>query len=252
MLHRSQLLPELDGGRCGRNGGAGPSKAKTVRTRFLGSLADPGLRGVKPVIAADQRELSVAARRTPDATIFQFQLRHRERVEKASCSAGNERAGRPPTRLLCRGLLNHALAVSDRLISCFRCGDAREDEASPPRDPRRRASKCCRRAQISCIPSLRRIRRERHPAAHAPEMDGARAVQTAAAELGTFDDGHGIGEPMASARRERVPPIETTDFMARSAALPQLPSAPLTERAEAAPAPCCAPEGSAGGRRRSR
>ena len=47
---------------------AGPSEAETFWTEFLRSLADRGLRGVKPVIADDHKGLRAAARRVFDAT----------------------------------------------------------------------------------------------------------------------------------------------------------------------------------------
>jgi transposase-like protein len=46
----------------------GPSEAETFWTGFLRSLADRGLRGVKPVIADDHKGLRAAARRVFDAT----------------------------------------------------------------------------------------------------------------------------------------------------------------------------------------
>ena len=46
----------------------GPSEAETFWTDFLRSLADRGLRGVKPVIADDHKGLRAAARRVLNAS----------------------------------------------------------------------------------------------------------------------------------------------------------------------------------------
>lgn len=46
----------------------GPSEAETFWTDFLRSLADRGLRGVKPVVADDHKGLRAAARRVFNAT----------------------------------------------------------------------------------------------------------------------------------------------------------------------------------------
>lgn len=46
----------------------GLSEAEAFRTDFLRSLADRGLRGVKPAIADDRKGLRAAARRVFDAT----------------------------------------------------------------------------------------------------------------------------------------------------------------------------------------